>query len=127
MKYKVLKTLILGDGQGGKNTHQAGDIVDSFMNDKLMMDLGFIALIEGRDVPTTPIAAEKPPAPPDEPAEDAESTDELIPEEATKAGFTREELESMYKKDLRDLAKNHELDAELGKADLIEAILKVQA
>ena len=132
MKLKVLKTIKLG-GPGGLKTYQPGEFVDPFNNSKLYTEMGFVVPVVGnivesvktsRPAPTTPIAQRKAPKPePAAPAEEVEDLDTVSPGDVH---FTRDDLESLYKKDLKELAKEYNIDPAQSKAELIDAIEAAQ-
>ena len=132
MKLKVLKTIKLG-GPGGLKTYQPGEFVDPFNNSKLYTEMGFVVPVVGnivesvktsRPAPTTPIAQRKAPKPePAAPAEEVEALDTVSPGDVH---FTRDDLESLYKKDLKELAKEYNIDPAQSKAELIDAIEAAQ-
>ena len=128
MKLKVLKTIKLG-GPDGLKTYQPGEFVDPFNNSKLYTEMGFVVpvvgnIVESRPAPTTPIAQRKAPKPePAAPAEEVEDLDTVSPGDVH---FTRDDLESLYKKDLKELAKEYNIDPAQSKAELIDAIEAAQ-
>ena len=132
MKLKVLKTIKLG-GPDGLKTYQPGEFVDPFNNSKLYTEMGFVVPVVGnivesvktsRPAPTTPIAQRKAPKPePAAPAEEVEDLDTVSPGDVH---FTRGDLESLYKKDLKELAKEYNIDPAQSKAELIDAIEAAQ-
>ena len=132
MKLKVLKTIKLGC-PGGLKTYQPGEFVDPFNNSKLYTEMGFVVPVVGnivesvktsRPAPTTPIAQRKAPKPePAAPAEEVEDLDTVSPGDVH---FTRDDLESLYKKDLKELAKEYNIDPAQSKAELIDAIEAAQ-
>ena len=118
-------------------TYQPGEFVDPFNNSKLYTEMGFVVPVVGnivesvetpvRPAPPTPIAqkASPKPEPKPEPAAPVEEVKELdtAPDAVY---FTREDLESLYKRDLKELAKKYNIDSTQSKAELIDAIEAAQ-
>ena len=124
MKLKVLKPIKLG-GPNGLKTHQPGELVDVFNNSQVYVEMGFVIPVDdgARPAPTTPVAQKAPPAPKPPVVEDAAPVETKSDDTVY---FTREDLESLYKRDLKELARKFDIDDSQTKAELIDAIEAAQ-